>query len=218
MRKPWRSSLPALLACALALAAPAVCARLVVGDPASTESAAFTRQLGTALDALAKADDPRIRELVAAAAAAPGSIRVRQLTDDPATWSGDGDRNRGHTEPADGRPKREGRTTPTDATIFVPLAALEPGNARWNSGLLVHELTHALDLASGRYNRDYTVRERRATFMQNLWRQHVGAELRVSYHDRFATLDYQHAVRSGELALYAHYIFTRADFPPPQGD
>jgi hypothetical protein len=135
------------------------------------------------------------------------------MTDDRSTWSNDGDPDRGHTEPADGRPKREGRTKPTDATVYIPLSALEPGASRWKSGLLVHELVHALDLATGRYNRDYTIRERRATFMQNLWRTHVGFKLRVSYHGRFATLDYQYASRHAAIDRYADFVFTRADFP-----
>ncbi len=32
--------------------------------------------------------------------------------------------------------------------------------------MLVHELVHALDLASGRYHRDSSVRERRVVFLQ----------------------------------------------------
>ncbi len=34
------------------------------------------------------------------------------------------------------------------------------------NGMLVHELVHALDLASGRYHRDSSVRERRVVFLQ----------------------------------------------------
>jgi len=198
----------------MCLAQPAS-ARLVVDGPAHAADPAFYRKLGAMLDSLARSNDAYIRRLHDAAAAAPGAIRFREMTDDPATWSSDGDPQRGHTEPDDGRPKREGRSAPTDATVYIPQAALEPGSPRWRSGLLVHELVHALDLASGRYNRDYTVRERRATFMQNLWRHDVGSRLRVSYHGRFATLDYQFASEHGEIAAYAGYIFARADFPKP---
>jgi len=198
----------ALLAC---IAQPAV-AGLVVDDPA--HSAAFERKLGEMLDALARSNDVYIRRLHDAAATAPGAIRFREMTGDPATWSSDGDPQRGHTEPADGRPKRAGRHAPTDATVFIPQGALEVGSPRWRSGLLVHELVHALDLAAGRYHGDYTVRERRATFMQNVWRHDVGSPLRVSYHGRFATLDYQFAAAHGELAAYASDVFMRADFPP----
>jgi len=209
-KRLWPGALGLVLVCI----AQAAVARLVVDDPAHAGDRAFQRQLGAMLDALARSNDATIRRLHDAAAAAPGTIRFREMTDDPATWSSDGDPQRGHTEPADGRPKREGRSAPTDAVVFVPRIALEVGSPRWRSGLLVHELVHALDLATGRYNRDYTVRERRATFMQNLWRHEVGARLRVSYHGRFATLDYQHAARQGAIAAYADHVFTRADFPP----
>lgn len=210
-KRPWFG----LMALVLAGSVQPACARLVVQDPAQAADPAFDRKLGAMLDALGRSNDALIRRLHDAAAAAPGAIRFREMTDDPATWSSDGDPQRGHTEPDDGRPKREGRSAPTDATVFVPPAALEVGSPRWRSGLLVHELVHALDLASGRYNRDYTVRERRATFMQNVWRHDVGSRLRVSYHGRFSTVDYQVAAQHGAIAAYANYIFTRADFPPP---
>jgi hypothetical protein len=189
----------------------------VFDDSASAASSDFYRKLRAALDALGRSDSLHIRQLHAAVAVAPGTIHFREMTDDPSTWSSDGDPNRGHTNPADRRTKRDGRAAPTDAAVFVPRAALEIGGPRWPSGLLVHELVHALDLASGRYNRDYRVRERRATFMQNVWRSHVGSRLRTSYHGEFATLDYQYAARHGTIAQYAEYIFTRADFPDDLG-
>lgn len=203
-----------LLPLSATLAMESAGAALNLDGPAGSGDPRFYQQLRTALASLERSADPYIRQLHAAVVAAPGMVGFRQMTDDPATWSNDGDPDRGHTEPADSRPKRAGRTQPTGATIFVPRSALEPGSARWNSGLLVHELVHALDLAGGRYNRDYTVRERRAVFMQNIWRQHAGHRLRVAYHGKFATVDYQYALRRGAIAQYAQYIFARADFPP----
>ena len=174
MKVRYSATLSALL---LAVATDSAVAVLDVDGAAGSSS--FQRQLRTALTLLERSEEPHIRQLYAAVVAAPGTITFRQMTDDRATWSNDGDPDRGHTEPADGRPKREGRTQPTNATIFIPEAAVKPGSARWKSGLLVHELVHALDLADGRYNRDYTVRERRAVFMQNIWRQHVRYQLRA---------------------------------------
>lgn len=201
-----------------ALATNSASAVLVVDTPAGASDPPFYEQLRAALAILAKSEDLHIRQLHAAVVAAPGSIRFRRITEDRATWHSDGNPNRGYAQPSDGRPKREGRSKPTDATIFIPQSAVEPGSSRWKSGLLVHELVHALDLASGRYNRDYRVRERRAVLMQNIWRYRAGFQLRTSYHGAFPTLDYQYAEARGATGEYVSYIFTRADFPeaPPE--
>jgi hypothetical protein len=99
--------------------------------------------------------------------------------------------------------------------VFVPAAAVETGGSQWKNGVLVHEMVHALDLAAGHYDQNEPVRERRAVFMQNIWRTHTGAELRTSYHDRFATLDFQNATKSNTVPKYLGYIFSRSDLPPP---
>ena len=206
------------LALVLSLSTLSADAIVTVDDPARSDNTDFNGKLKAALESLRKSEDPYIRQLHAAVVGAKGTIRFRQMTEDRSTWSNDGDPDRGHTEPTDGRPKKDGRTAPTDATVFIPQAALDPGSPRWNSGLLVHELVHGLDLTTGRYNSDYTVRERRATFIQNIWRKRVGSGLRVSYHGKFATLDYQYAAQHGTIPDYAKYIFTRPDFPKPPED
>ena len=218
MQRKLRQSFLTVLALVISLTAGICGATLAVDDPDRADNPDFYRKLHAMLESLERSDDPYIRQLRAEVLAAPGAVRFRRMTDDRSTWSNDGDPDRGHTEPSDGRPKSKGRTAPTNATIFIPQSALEPGGSRWRSGLLVHELVHALDLATGRYNRDYTVRERRATFMQNVWRHRVGAALRVSYHGKFSTLDYQDASRHGTIAKYVNYIFTRADFPKTPKD
>jgi hypothetical protein len=218
MQQASKRLLQTVLPLIFMLATKTVGATLAVDDPARSSNRSFYRQLSAALASLERSDEPYFRQLHAAVSAAPGTITFRQMTDDRATWSNDGDPDRGHTEPTDGRPKKEGRPKPTNATVFIPQSAVEPGGPRWNSGLLVHELVHALDLTSGRYSRDYTVRERRATFIQNAWRHHVGYQLRVSYHGQFATLDYQYASRRGTIAEYMNYIFTRPDFPRPPAE
>jgi hypothetical protein len=190
-------------------------AGLVTEPPAGVDEPRFYEQLRTMLIEFSRSKDPFIRRLYETAKASPGTIHIRPITDDRSTWNSDGTRTRGHTDPDDRRPKSEGRSTPSDATIYVPPEAVEPGKGFWKSGTLVHELTHAIDLANGRYNAKVTIRERRATFMQNIWRSHSGAALRTSYHDRFPTLDYQEAVRRGALEEYARDIFTRSDFPKP---
>lgn len=192
----------------------AAAAGLVTDAPHGVNEPTFYENLRAMLDQLSNSRDPIIRELYISAKNAPASIHFRPMTDDRSTWNSDGTRTRAHTEPDDKRPKQEGRNRPADATVFVPPNAVEPTNAH-KSGVLVHELTHAIDLAYGRYNKDAAVRERRAVFIQNVWRARVGAQLRTSYHDRFPTLDYQEAARRGTIDEYARYIFTRSDFPKP---
>jgi hypothetical protein len=182
-------------------------------EAAGREHKVFYEQLRKAVSSLASSTDPHVRRLHAAAAAAPAKIRFRPITDDPGTWASDGDRDRGHTEPADGRPKREGRTRPTGAIIHLPPWGVDMASKRWGNGLLVHELVHALDLASGRYNPNNRVRERRAVFMANIWRDRIGHDLRTDYHGEFATLDYQEAKRQGRIDEYAGYLFARINFP-----
>lgn len=204
-----------LLTC-IALLPFAAAADLITDPPANVNAPAFYANLRAALDELSRSGDPHIRQLYEAARNAPGPIRFRPMTGDRTTWNADGSRTRAHTEPDDGRPKREGRTRPVGATVFLPPAAVDPAKPR-HSGVLVHELTHAIDLAHGRYDRAAPVRERRAVFMQNLWRAGLGAPLRTSYHGRFPTLDYQEAARRGAIDAYAHDLFTRSGFPLSAG-
>lgn len=213
-RRPCRPGLrvAVLATIAVSLLPGLLAAGVITGG---SGSATFDRRVQEALGILARSEDAAIRQLHAAVVAAPATIKVRPITDDRATWASDGNRHRGHTEPADKRPKSEGRTRPTNAIIYVPPNAVEPGSVPWRSGMFVHELVHALDLAYGRYNRDSTVRERRAVFLQNVFRVRLGHTLRASYHGRFATVDYQDATRRGTVAELTRYIFTRSDFPPP---
>jgi hypothetical protein len=204
-----------LLAILVSLWACEAAAGLVADPPAGVDEPRFYEQLRAMLAELSRSRDPLVRRLHDTAKASPAAIHVRPMTDDRSTWNSDGTRTRGHTDPDDKRPKNEGRDKPSDATVFVPAEAVVPGMGSWKSGTLVHELTHAIDLANGRYNPEVSVRERRATFMQNVWRSHTGAALRTSYHGRFPTLDYQEALRRGVVEEYAHHIFTRSDFPAP---
>ena len=213
--RPWVRWLVLALAAAATLAAQPVRAVLVTGAPPGSRDTQFHLRLATAVAELERSRDPLLRELVAAVRASRGVIVVRPLTEDPATWGAD--RDRAHTVPADRRPRRLGRSTPTDAVVFLNRDAVDDGSAHWRGGVLVHELVHALDLSTGRYSDDVRLRERRAVFLQNVWRQRVGYPLRASYHGRFATLDYQVASKRGEIADYGRYLFAGPDFPaePP---
>jgi hypothetical protein len=206
------------LAAALSTAACLAHAGLSTDPPPGVDEPAFYERLRAMLAELGQSKDPLIKRLHDAALASPAKIHIRPITADKSTWNSDGTQTRGHTDPDDKAPKAEGRAKPADATVYVPPDAVEPGKLHWKSGTLVHELTHAIDLANGRYSPTVTVRERRASFVQNAWRSHTGAALRTSYHGRFPTLDYQEALKHGAIDEYARYIFTRSDFPEPPKD
>ena len=202
----------ALLTLLLLTALPAHAA-LNIDTPATAADPQFHRQLKAALAGLARSPDPVLRQLHAAVLASPGRVTIRPLTSERATWGSDGDPDRAHTRPDDGQPKHQGRASPTDATIYLNRDGVEPGRPRYKGGVLVHELQHALDLSAGRYHPDVTVRERRAVFMQNVWRQQIGYRMRDAYRARFPTQDYQTAAARGELDAYVRHLFTRADLP-----
>jgi hypothetical protein len=176
----------------------------------------FDEQVNAALASLARSEDAPIRQLHEAVVSSPATIVIRPITNDRSTWHSSGDPDRRHTEPADGGSKATGRRKPTGAIVYIQVVDVDSRSAIWNQGVLVHELVHAVDLAYGRYHPDDTVRERRAVFLQNVWRARFGNSLRSTYHGHFATTDYQDAKRRGMLNEYARYIFTRADLPSPR--
>jgi len=188
-------------------------AGVVIDIPAVSGHSTFNQQVTAALAILGRSQDAPIRQLHAAVVASPATIVIRPITDDPATWHDPSDRRRRHTEPVDGGAKASGRTKPTGAIVYILPDDVDPRSSAWKQGDLVHELVHALDLAYGRYHRDDTVRERRAVFLQNVWRARLGAQLRTTYHGRFATMDYQDASRRGTLSELAQCIFTQSDLP-----
>lgn len=217
MRRRWLLGavvVAALLTLVLSIR-PAAAVLVLTPPPEASDPQhkAFYANLAEAIQAVAKHDDPILRKLHAEAVAAPATIVFRPITDDRTTWASDGDRERGHTERADRRKKRQGASHPVGATIYLPPWAVEKSNRRFGSGTLVHEMTHALDLAAGRYSPVAALRERRAVFIANIWREHAGYRLRGSYHGQFPTPDYQAAKQAGRIADYAAYVFTRADFP-----
>jgi hypothetical protein len=177
----------------------------------------FRTAVAAQIEALRTDDLPVMRKLVEAVSTCPAVVEVRSITGDRTTWHPDGNPTRGHTDPTDGKPKRQGRDRPTDAWLYIPASAVQRNSRLWTSGVFVHELTHAMDLVCGRYHPDGPVRERRAVWVQNAWRHRLGQmALRSNYHGQFATTDFQDALRERRLEDYERFLFTRSDFPPPR--
>ncbi len=160
-------------------------------------------------------EDPYLRQVWLAARHAPAPIVITPMSDDPKSWHRDGSRTRSHTEPMDHLPKRYGRSKPTPAIIFINPNRVDPWHRTYGRGTFAHELVHAIDLAYGRYHRNVRVREWRAVFVQNIWRDLRSYKLRNNYHGRFPTLEYQSAKKSGMIPAQLDEIFSGDDFSDP---
>lgn len=156
----------------------------------------FDESVRSAIERIETHVNPVFGSVISTLKQAPVQITLSAIGDDPASIHPDGDPSRWHTDPVDGLPKRLGRDKPTGSVVYVNAKKFLKGNA---DDVLVHELMHAYDLATGRYHPSAEIRERRAVFMQNLWRDTIGRKLRSDYHGNFETLDYQHSKRDGTL-------------------
>ncbi len=148
---------------------------------------------------------PYLRQILEAAKNAPVEIVITPITDDPSTWYSNGDRKNSHT-------KRYGRQNLGSSIIFIDPDRIDPSHRSYSKGTLPHELVHAIDFAYGRLNPDYEIREKRAVFVQNIWRDLHGNKLRKSYHGRFPTLEYQSAKEKGRIQYYMNNIFSGDGF------
>lgn len=154
-----------------------------------------------------------LKELVKTAANSSRTIRITPITDNPSTWHANGKKSRSHTEALDSQRRGTERNTSTNSVIYINENRITLNHKTYKSGTLIHELVHALDLANGKYHRDYSIREKRAVFFQNIWRQSHGKKLRSDYHGRFKTLEYQNAVASGKVKQFVKHYFVNNDLP-----
>ena len=150
-----------------------------------------------------KSISPHTHRLISAIASASMPVTIHPVTADPETWHPRGNATRSHT-----------RSTSSDGVIiYINPKRIDPSHKSYSSGTLIHELVHALDLTSKRYHRDYVVREKRAVFFQNIWRQAHQREFREHYHWRFTTDEYQQAQKTGNIDDFIDYFFTYDDLP-----
>ena len=161
----------------------------------------------------AKGSSATLRKLVNAARHSSSDISIRAITDDRATWHASGKKSRSHTEADDKLARGSQRDRPVDAIIYINVKRITPSHKSYKSGVLVHELAHAVDLAEGRYHGDYRIREKRAVFFQNDWRKNHGKALRKDYHGRFSTQEYQQYSAKGRVNDFVEYYLKNNDLP-----
>ena len=157
----------------------------------------------------AKAHSVYLHQLINRIEASSQRLLIHAITDDRSTWHRSGEKSRSHTEIL-GQKKRG---TFKDAVVYINVNRITVKHKSYRSGVLMHELVHGFDDLYGLDNRDYSIRERRAVFFQNVWRTQHGKKPRHSYHKRFATLDYQSAKKAGLLDHYVQYMLHHNNLP-----
>ena len=140
-------------------------------------------------------------------------ITVRPITNDKSTWHKSGKKSRSHTKAKDRLPRGSQINRATDSIIFINVNRINPSHKSYKNGTFIHEIVHALDLAKGNYNKDYSIREKRAVFFQNIWREKHRTKLRKDYHGRFKTLEYQNGITNGNISKFVDYYFNNNGIP-----
>ncbi len=147
---------------------------------------------------------PYLAQLLKTAQDAPFPIIVRPTMEDPSTFAGN-EPYRPHARSAGPLGVGRGGVRGYPAAIYLTLANVNPYWSESKRGMLPHELVHAVDLVYGRLHPDRLVRERRAVFMENVWRDAHGWPIAERYFDgkiaSFETLEYQRAKKQGATAI-----------------
>ena len=161
----------------------------------------------------AKNSSVYLQKLVNSAKNEGASITVKPITNDKSTWHKSGKKSRSHTKAKDALSRGAQRNRATDSIIYINVNRITQSHKSYKSGTFIHEIVHAVDLARGNYNKDYSLREKRAVFFQNIWRQKHSKELRKDYHGRFKTLEYQKRFANGGIDEFVNYYFNNSDIP-----
>lgn len=141
------------------------------------------------------------------------TVTIKPITNDKSTWHKSGKKSRSHTKAHDNKSRGAERNTPTNSIIYINTNRITKTHKSYTSGTLIHELVHASDLANGKYHSSYPIREKRAIFFQNIWRNTHSKKLRTNYHGRFKTDEYQKAIKSGKIKQFVSHYFEYNDTP-----
>lgn len=153
------------------------------------------------------------RELIETIEKSPKLVRIKPITSDPQTWHRNGDPGRSHTRQLRSRKAKGKKRQIVGAVIYINEKRVSRSSQSYFRGTLIHELVHAMDLVGGRYHEDVAVREKRAVFFQNIWRQAHDRPLRTDYHKKFDTPEYQQAIDSGRVNQFVEHFFRYDDLP-----
>lgn len=154
------------------------------------------------LKAFAAWPDPLIQRLYKAVAESRKTVWIGPVTKDPATRHVSGSPTRWNTKDLDD----------DNVALYIPARDLGVGNKKLD--VLIHEFVHAYDRVAFKHkNPSGEIRERRAVFFQNVFRDRAGKKLRNDYRGRFATEEYQKARSEHRVGEAAKYLFEHNDLP-----
>jgi len=121
---------------------------------------------------------------------APADTLIKPLTRDESTWHpNDRKGRRSHVVAQDTKIRGGARETPTQAVFFLHPSRINPNLSLFRLGTFVHQLSHAVDFNFGVFSGDYIIREKKASFFRNAWRDSSGYKL-VEISDRIPTPEY----------------------------
>jgi hypothetical protein len=131
--------------------------------------------------------------------AAPMATIIRPVTADEQTWHpNDRKGTRSHIIPQDTKIQGAERKQPTGAYLYLHPSRIDPSLSLFKLGTFVYFLAQAADLNQGQFSADYRIRERRAIFFSNAWKDSLGYPV-LSISDNVPTPDYQKAKQDGLL-------------------
>ncbi len=130
---------------------------------------------------------------------AAATTTVRPVTSDEETWHpNDRKGTRSHIIPQDTKIQGAERRQPTNAVAYIHPSRVDPNLSLFKLGTFVYFLAMAADLNTGQFSADYRIRERRAIFFSNAWKDSFGYPL-LSISDNVPTPDYRSAKEANLL-------------------
>jgi hypothetical protein len=163
---------------------------------------------------------PHLARLLKAAQEAPFPITVQPMMEDhdPSVHV-KGNLYRPHVRPVGYPSFGRGGVLGIPTNLSLTVGMVNPHWMEYKRGALAHELVHAVDFAYGRWNSDRLVAERRAMFMENVWRDAHGWRLAEHYTDQklplFETLEYQRAKGQNAVARCVEMLLSVSSFACP---
>jgi hypothetical protein len=122
---------------------------------------------------------------------------IKPITNDEKTWHpNDPKGTRSHVVAVDTIMRSGSRKAPTAAVLYLNKLRANPKLSVFKLGTFVHSMATAMDLNMGVFSGDYKVREKRASFFRNAWRDSMSLGYFETSGD-VKTHDYQLAKKMG---------------------